>query len=175
MRPAKTRISLGHPPSQRVAKDRTYRHTDSDDSDQTGRMPRPIWVFTGRTGHFAGFAMWRIICGHTRILLPSDQLLLFLIVMGLNPCSLHFETYTRKRYTVFFFFFFFFFCIYTVEILFYMKPLYSTLKHCILAKCMHFAWCHLLFLPSYCKFYFSHTTSVYTRLGLCFCTVDGWI
>ena len=26
----------------------------SEGSDQTGRMPRPIWVFTGRTCHFVG-------------------------------------------------------------------------------------------------------------------------
>ena len=27
------------------------------DTDQTGRMPRLIWVFTGRTGHFVGFVL----------------------------------------------------------------------------------------------------------------------
>ena len=30
---------------------------DSADSDQTGRMPKLIWVFAGRTDHFVGFAM----------------------------------------------------------------------------------------------------------------------
>ena len=30
---------------------------DSADSDQTGRMPRLIWVFAGRTDHFVGFVM----------------------------------------------------------------------------------------------------------------------
>ena len=29
-------------------------------TDQTGRMPRLIWVFAGRTCHFAGFAMRRL-------------------------------------------------------------------------------------------------------------------
>ena len=29
----------------------------SEDSDQTGRMPRLIWVFAGRTCHFVGFVM----------------------------------------------------------------------------------------------------------------------
>ena len=33
----------------------------SEDSDQTGRMPRLIWVFTGHTGHFVGFVMRRLI------------------------------------------------------------------------------------------------------------------
>ena len=32
-------------------------------SDQTGRMPRQIWVFAGRTCHFVGFVMRRLLCG----------------------------------------------------------------------------------------------------------------
>ena len=32
----------------------------SEDSDQTGRMPRLIWVIAGRTGHFVGFVMLRL-------------------------------------------------------------------------------------------------------------------
>ena len=44
-----------------VAKDPRFLHVDSEDSDQTGRMPRLIWVFAGRTGHFVGFVMrWLI-------------------------------------------------------------------------------------------------------------------
>ena len=57
MRPAKTQISLGIRPvwsesslcAQWVAKDPSLLHADSEDSDQTGRMPRLIWVFAGRT------------------------------------------------------------------------------------------------------------------------------
>ena len=46
---------------QWVAKDPSFLHADSEDSDQTGWMPRPIWVFTGRTCHFVGFVMrWLI-------------------------------------------------------------------------------------------------------------------
>ena len=37
-----------------------FLRADSEDSDQTGRMPRLIWVFAGRTGHFAGFVMQRL-------------------------------------------------------------------------------------------------------------------
>ena len=56
VRPAKTQISLGIRPvwsesslfAQLVAKDPRFLHADSKDSDQTGRMPRPIWVFAGR-------------------------------------------------------------------------------------------------------------------------------
>ena len=55
--PAKTQISLGiHSVwsefslcTQWVAKDPSFLHADSEDSDQTGRMPRLIWVFAGRT------------------------------------------------------------------------------------------------------------------------------
>ena len=64
VRPAKTQISLGICPvwsesslcTQRVAKDPSFLHVDSEDSDQTsedsdqtGRMPRLIWLFAGRT------------------------------------------------------------------------------------------------------------------------------
>ena len=57
VRPVKTQISLGIRPvwsesslcTQWVAKDPSFLHADSKDSDQTGRMPRLIWVFAGRT------------------------------------------------------------------------------------------------------------------------------
>ena len=39
--------------------DPSFLHADSEDSDQTGRMPRLIWVFAGRTCHFVGFVMSR--------------------------------------------------------------------------------------------------------------------
>ena len=61
MRPAKTKISLGWSESSLS----TWRNHGSlathwvqrEDSDQTGRMPRLIWVFAGRTCHFVGFVM----------------------------------------------------------------------------------------------------------------------
>ena len=57
VRPAKTQISLGIRPvwsvsslsAQWVANDPSFLHADSEYSDQTGRMPRLIWVFAGRT------------------------------------------------------------------------------------------------------------------------------
>ena len=57
VRPAKTQISLGIRPVwsesslcvQWVAKHPRFLDADSEDSDQTGRMPRLIWVFAGRT------------------------------------------------------------------------------------------------------------------------------
>ena len=38
-----------------------FLHADSEDSDQTGQMPRLIGVFAGRTCHFFGFVMRRLI------------------------------------------------------------------------------------------------------------------
>ena len=69
VRPAKTQISLGIRPVwsesllcvQCVAKGPSFHHADGEDSDQTWRMPRLIWVFTGRTCHFVGFVMRRLI------------------------------------------------------------------------------------------------------------------
>ena len=47
--------------AQWVAKDPSFLRADSEDSDQTGRIPRLIWVFAGCTCHFAGFVMRRLI------------------------------------------------------------------------------------------------------------------
>ena len=68
VRPAKTQISLGIRPvwseyslcAQWVAKDLSFLHADSEHSDQTGRMPRLIWVFAGRICHFVGFVTMRL-------------------------------------------------------------------------------------------------------------------
>ena len=67
--PAKTPISLGIRPAwsesslcaQWVAKDPTFLHADSEDSDMTWRMPRLIRVFAGRKAYFVGFLMRRLI------------------------------------------------------------------------------------------------------------------
>ena len=45
--------------AKREAKDQSFLHADSEDSDQTGWMPRLTWVFAGRTCHFVGFAVSR--------------------------------------------------------------------------------------------------------------------
>ena len=57
LRPAKTQISLGICPVWSESSQSTWRKlgslathwAHSEDSDQTGRMPRLIWVFAGRT------------------------------------------------------------------------------------------------------------------------------
>ena len=68
VRPAKTQISLGIRPvrsesslcAQWVSEDPMFLHADSEDSDQTGRMQRLIWVFAGRTCNFICFVMRRL-------------------------------------------------------------------------------------------------------------------
>ena len=70
LRPAKTQINLGIRPvwsesslcTQWLAKEPSFLDAESEDSDQTGRMPRLIWVFTGRTDHFVGFVMRWLKC-----------------------------------------------------------------------------------------------------------------
>ena len=70
LRPAKTQISLGIRPvwsesllcAQWVAEDPMFLHADSEDSDQTGWMPRLIWVFAGLKGNFVGFVMRQLRC-----------------------------------------------------------------------------------------------------------------
>ena len=57
---------------QWVAKDPRLLHAETKDSDQTGRMPRLIWVFAGRKGYFVGFVM--------------RQLNYAKLLNGLSPC-----------------------------------------------------------------------------------------
>ena len=69
VRPAKTQISLGIRPvwlvfavRSTVDTEPSFLHADSEDSDQTGRMPRMIRVFAERTGHFVGFVVRWLKC-----------------------------------------------------------------------------------------------------------------
>ena len=65
----KTQISLGICPvwseaslcAQRVAKDPWFLHADSEDSDQTERMPRFDLSLRWAHSHFVGFVMSRLI------------------------------------------------------------------------------------------------------------------
>ena len=67
--PAKTQISLGIRPVWLESSLSTWSYIGPlttywayrEDSDQTGRMPRLIRVFAGRTDHFVCFVMMRLI------------------------------------------------------------------------------------------------------------------
>ena len=53
----------------------TTQKEHSKDSDQTGRMPRLIWVYAGCTCQFVGFVMWRLnYCMASEIDHPAKHL-----------------------------------------------------------------------------------------------------
>ena len=67
--PVKTQISMGICPvwsesslsAWRMLGSLATHWVHSEDSDQTGRMPKLIWVFAGHTGHFVRFVIGRLI------------------------------------------------------------------------------------------------------------------
>ena len=81
MRPAKSQVSLGIRPVLSESSLSTWRKlgflaiqwVHSKDSDQTGQMPRLIWVFAGCIYHFVGFVMRRLI--YLQELYKYDQIL----------------------------------------------------------------------------------------------------
>ena len=62
----------------------------SEDSDQTGRMPRLIWVFAGRTCQFVGFLTRRLLSRWWKPL--KVQYYHQCIVNGLNIISIAFSS-----------------------------------------------------------------------------------
>ena len=102
VRPAKTQISLGIRPvwsetslcAQWVAKDPRFLHAESEASDQTGRMPRLIWVFAGRKailfvlscrGSFVQVSMFSDFYGSARPVLEAAQFKVQLTVLNVVP------------------------------------------------------------------------------------------
>ena len=85
VRPVKTQISLGIRPvwsesslcAQCVAKDRKFLHADSEDSNQTGRMPRLIYIFAGRTATLLVLSCRGSFCIFLFFLFFSNQNLWF--------------------------------------------------------------------------------------------------
>ena len=79
VRQAKTQISLGIRPVWSESSLSAWRNLGSfatqwmhnEDSDQTGQMPRLIWVFAGRTVHFVGFVMLRLKLQDKKALLET--------------------------------------------------------------------------------------------------------
>ena len=60
----------------RVAKDPRFLHADSEDSNQTGRTPRLVWVFAGRTCHFVGLVVRWHNSGSSSCSLRSHNLIM---------------------------------------------------------------------------------------------------
>ena len=96
VRPAKTQISLGFHQgwsesslcNQWVPKDPSFLHVNNKDSDQTGQMPRLIWVFAGCICHFVGFIMRRLIFpwpSRYSITIKVTQGLWFIIYRFIKP------------------------------------------------------------------------------------------
>ena len=92
VRPEKTQISLGIRPVWLESSLSAWRklgplaaHWEhSEDSDQTGRMPRLIWVFAGCTCHFVGFDMRRLNYYLASFILPRLKWSSWATVINLN-------------------------------------------------------------------------------------------
>ena len=96
VRPAKTQISLGIRPVWSESSLSAWRKlgslathwAHSEDSDQTGRMPRLILIFAGQTVTFVGFVISRLKW-FIRNLLPlfccSGKPILHIAVLWVNP------------------------------------------------------------------------------------------
>ena len=92
VRPVTTQISLGIRPvwsesslcAQWVAKGPRFLHADSKDSDQTGWMPRLIWVFAGRTCYLDCFVMSRL--NYERLHVTTDMEVHSSTYMFLHMC-----------------------------------------------------------------------------------------
>ena len=115
VRPAKTQISLCIRPVWSESSLSAWRklgssathwaHSEDSDqtgrmprlicSDQTGRTPRLIWVFAGRTCHFVGFLMRRLICRLYSLMTCSAQRFQYLkICMFMTSNDI--QTYQRR-------------------------------------------------------------------------------
>ena len=84
VRPAKTQISLGICPVWSESSLSAWRKpgslpthwAHSEDSDQTGWMPRLIWVFAGRTCYFVGFEMRWLIFFNFVVLIGLENVIM---------------------------------------------------------------------------------------------------
>ena len=108
-------ISLGISPVWSESSPSAWRHlgslatnwVHSEDSDQTGWMPRLIWVFAGHTDHFIGFVMrWliygeRLESGCSCLLILSFPHLLWYRQASIIICR-HFQTSSLKPLWVLF-------------------------------------------------------------------------
>ena len=96
--------------AQWVAKDPSFLHADSEDSDQTGRMPRLIWVFAGRTAILLVLSCRGSIiqcCYWAAVLLKDLLWSLRTYLSNIKACSgLYYSYFVFVCFFVFIFFFF---------------------------------------------------------------------
>ena len=70
--------------AQWIAKDPSFLHTDSENSDQTGWMPRLIRVFARHTRHFVGFVMLQLISMRTDHILGCHYYHIFCMFLNFH-------------------------------------------------------------------------------------------
>ena len=97
VRPAKTHIGVFAVRSM-GAKDPVFLHANGEDSDQTGRMSRLIWVFAGRIGHVVGFFM--LWLKEEWILCINVGFTLYLIIIIMIKCRVK-PTFIHKIHPTF--------------------------------------------------------------------------
>ena len=93
--PAKTQISLGICPVGSESLLSAWRNigplttfwAHSENSDQTGQMPRLIWVFAGRICHFVGFVMWWLVYLMSRSMIKLIKWNVQLVKTQRTACS----------------------------------------------------------------------------------------
>ena len=120
--PAKTRISLGIHPVWSESSLSAWRKlgslaihwAHSEDSDQTGRMPRLIWVFAGCTCHFVGFVTRRLIYWFDCYSCDSDFSRFVFVLYDLCPLFLRKDLASARAVNLF--------------DIFLTKPFYTYLK-----------------------------------------------
>ena len=92
VRPAKTQISLGIRPVWSASSLSACRNLESwathwahrEDSDQTRRMPRLIWVFAERTVHFVGFVTRRFNWHHVNQETIMEKVFSYFIIVQIT-------------------------------------------------------------------------------------------
>ena len=133
VRPAKTQISLGIRPVWSKSSMSTWKKlgslathwAHSENSDQTGRMPRLIWVFAELTCHFVDFVMRRLKCVCVFNVFPYHVMYLYILGCFCDRIYIHsFAVYFNQ---------------------FYVRRIYIPDSHTITIACIY------IFLHTVCK------------------------
>ena len=66
------------------------------DYDQTGRMPRLIWIFAGHKDHFVGFVKWRLVWISSLFPKPCDHNAVYALPIIVNSVNLVWKKKKKK-------------------------------------------------------------------------------